>query len=253
MVKPMATIIPILMTEHASQSALIKLLAFLSPAFPIGGFSYSHGLEKLVEDGTVHDPQSLQDWIEGILNYGAGRNDGILLKESFNATSAGDVGAVKELIELGLALQPSRERHLEASAQGTAFIQTVAAAWAPGEETPALDILAQLTDEASDTCVKSWPLPVAIGTASACHGISRHAVLAASLQAFVSNLISAAIRLVPLGQTDGQKVLARLEPVILKTAATIETLSLDDLGSATFLTDIASMDHETQYTRLFRS
>ncbi len=198
-----------------SPQALYRLQAFLSPAFPIGAFTYSHGLEQVIEQGGV--------------------------------ASAAELGV--ELRDLGLALQPSRERHLESSAQGSAFFRAVCNSWMPEAGTEAARLFHEFAGEENT----SWPYPVVLGLAAAAHGLPVDAALHCFLHAFAANLISVAVRVVPLGQSDGQKVLAGLEPVIFEIAEEAEAASLDDLGTSTFLADIASMAHETQYSRLFRS
>jgi urease accessory protein len=243
----------ILMSDPLSQSALYRLLTFLSPAFPVGAFTYSHGLEQVIEAGGVVTSADLQAWLEDILKFGAGRSDAILMSEAFRAAQAGSVERVRELVELGLALQPSRERHLETSAQGTAFMETVTASWPPELDTKAGDVFAELIVSGSKDGVKEWPYPVALGLVAAAHDLPEDAAVTAFLHAFTANLISAAVRAVPLGQNDGQKVLAALEPVIFKVAAEALEAGLEGLGSSAFLADIASMAHETQYSRLFRS
>ncbi|PVB62034.1 urease accessory protein UreF [Labrenzia sp. 011] len=237
------------MTDAVPQPALYRLLTFLSPAFPIGAFTYSHGLEQVIDSGSLSDAGGLQDWIGDILRFGAGRGDAILMKETLRAAARGDGDTVSDLRDLGLALQPSRERHLESSAQGTAFLQTVTASWVPTSATPAGRLFAELA--AKDP--EPWPYPVALGLTCAAHAIPEAAALPAFLHAFSANLISVAVRVVPLGQNEGQKVLAALEPVVAATAAEAAACGLDDLGTSTFLADIASMAHETQYSRLFRS
>ncbi|MEP3431653.1 MAG: urease accessory protein UreF [Roseibium sp.] len=241
------------MTEAVSQSALYRLLTFLSPAFPIGAFTYSHGLEQVIEDGAVTSAADLQAWLQDILQFGAGRSDSVLLKESWRSAKAGSQEQIVELVELGLALQPSKERHLETSAQGTAFMDAVKASWAPDNISPAGEIFAQLTDLNCQDAPKYWPYPVALGLVTAMHDIPEEAALSSFLHAFAANLISVAVRAVPLGQNHGQKVLAELEPVIFSVTREALEASLDDLGTSTFLADIASMAHETQYSRLFRS
>jgi urease accessory protein len=239
----------ILMTDTLSLAALYRLQAFLSPSFPVGAFSYSHGLEQAVENGDVTDAEDLSLWLKDILRFGAGRSDAILLKESHRAALAGDAATVSELRELGLALQPSKERRLETSAQGTAFVHAIARSWLPAGAAPAAALLGRLVS-AEDG---DWPYPVAVGIACAGHGIPEDAALNAHLHAFAANIVSAAIRTVPVGQSDGQSVLAGLEPVIFEVAGAAAGAGLDDLGTSTFLADIASMAHETQYSRLFRS
>lgn len=223
-------------------------MTFLSPAFPVGAFTYSHGLEQVIEDGEVTSAADLQAWLTDILRHGAGRSDAILLKETWQAASSGDASAVTDLQELGLALQPSRERHLEASAQGTAFIGTVKASWPPDLNHPASQVFQDVSHDQDD-----WPYAVAVGLVSAAHKVPLPAALTGFLHGFTANIVSAAVRAVPIGQNDGQKVLAALEPVIAGVVAEMDTAGLDDLGTSTFLADIASMAHETQYSRLFRS
>ena len=103
------------------------------------------------------------------------------------------------------------------------------------------------------SCEDAIWIALELGATAGVHGIDQDNVAAACLQAFVSNLISAAVRLVPLGQSVGLRVLAALEPVILATAAATATDTLDDIGGCAFRADLAAMRHETQYTRLFRS
>lgn len=238
-----------LMTEAVTLPALYRLLAFLSPSFPVGAFTYSHGLEQAIEDGTVKTAEDLSRWLEDILRHGAGRSDAILLKASYDAAIRGDEGSVAELQELALALQPSKERHLETSAQGTAFLAAVRQSWRPDSSSPAADLFRRRAEDTG----QSWPYPVALGLVAAAHEIPEDAALVAYLHAFAGNIVSAAIRAVPLGQSNGQTVLASLEPIIFEVAAVAKQASLEDIGSSTFLADIASMAHETQYSRLFRS
>jgi urease accessory protein len=222
------TITAIIMTE-----ARYRLMTWLSPAYPVGAFSYSHGLEYAVEAGLVTDRASLSDWIEDCLRHGAGRSDAIIAAHAWRAE---DAATRAELAELALALQPSRERLLEAEAQGAAFQLVTAAVW------PA---------EAIDAAPS--PYPVAIGVAARAHAIPLDEMLEAYLWAFAANLVSAGVRLVPLGQTDGQRVQATLMRVILEVAREAESSDLDDIGGCAFRADIAAMRHETQHVRLFRS
>jgi urease accessory protein len=224
-----------LLTPAAQQ----KLMAWLSPAFPVGGYSYSHGLEWAIEDGSVTTADALQAWLTAILTHGAGRSDAIVFSHAWRARGPG----LREVAELAAAFQPSRERHLESTAQGNAFLEAVRGAW----PNPALD------DVASALTGVAVPYPVAVAAAAAAHDIPRAPALTALLTAFVANIVSAGVRAVPIGQSAGQKIIAALAPVVLDVAHWAETLSLDDLGGAALRADIASMKHETQYTRLFRS
>ena len=208
---------------------LPRLLTWLSPAFPTGAFAYSHGLEWAVETGDIRDEASLQAWLADVIAHGSGRNDAILLRHAVR-----DRTALAQLAELGLATAPSQERRMETLNQGRAFMLAAA----PWGVPPAPEDI---------------PYPVAVGAVAGWHGVAEDDAAAAYLQAFCANLISAAVRLVPLGQTAGLRVLAALEPVILDTAAGTAKATLDDLGGCAFRSDLASMRHETQYTRLFRS
>ncbi len=230
--------------ERVSSAALIRLLAWLSPSFPVGAFSYSHGLEWAIEDGTVRTPADLEAWLGDILNHGAGRNDAILFVHAYAAGSLADAAAVAAIAELAAALQPSKERRLEACAQGAAFLSAVAASW-PNARFAALK---ESLDRAP-----AIPYPVAVAAATATHEIPLRPALVAYLNGLAANIVSAGVRAIPIGQTDGQRIIAGLAPLVEDLAGAALASSLDDLGGAAIRADIASMKHETQYTRLFRS
>jgi urease accessory protein len=223
----------ITMTE-APTSALLRLMTWLSPAFPVGAFAYSHGLERAIEERKVRDRASLIAWLEVLLQRGSAWNDAVLLAEFWREISA--TGSCEEVAELAEAMAGSRERHMETMLQGEAF-DTAIASW---------------SDEADDAGSRI-AYPIAVGKAAAEHGVQLEDALAAYLHAFASNLIQAAVRLVPLGQRDGVKATAALEPVIRATAARAAVSTLDDLGSSAFMSDIMAMRHEVQYSRVFRS
>ena len=229
------------MTE-VEAAALYRLMTWLSPAFPVGGFSYSSGIEWAVEAGDIKDAASLKDWLALMLADGSGFCDAVFLAHAHRAVEADDDRALRDVAELAAAFVPSRERQLETTAQGRAFIEISRAAW----DCDGLD-------HAVAQCNAAIVYPVAVGIVSAAHAIPLAPSLHAFLHAVVSNWISAGARLIPLGQTDSQRVLASLEAVVAGTAARAISASLHDLGSATFRADLASLRHETQYTRLFRS
>jgi urease accessory protein len=218
------------MTITTDQRPLLNLLAWLSPAFPTGAFAYSHGLEWAVEAGDIKDSDSLQLWLTDVLTHGSGRSDTLLLRHAHRA--ANNPVALRDIVALATACAPARERRDEALNQGRAFRLAVAA-WTA------------IPEDASYS--------VAVGAAAGARGIPEDDTAVAYLQAFATNLISAAVRLVPLGQTAGLHVLAALESVILATAANTRNAMLDDVGGCAFRSDLAAMRHETQYTRLFRS
>jgi urease accessory protein len=217
-------------------------MAWLSPAYPIGAFSYSSGIEWAVEAGDIADAATLEHWLVVMIGEGGGFCDAVFLVHAYRAAADRDDAALRAVAELAAAFAPSKERDLETTAQGRAFLDTTRAAW----PTPTLDRLAAVWDG-------PVALPVAVAVASAGHDVALVPALHAYLHALTANLISSGMRLVPLGQTDGQRVLAALEPVVAATAERALAIALDDVGSAAFRADLASMHHETQYTRLFRS
>jgi urease accessory protein len=223
-------------------AAFYRLMTWLSPAFPVGAFSYSSGIEWAVEVGDIADAASLRDWLAAMLADGPGFCDGVFLAHAHRAASLRDDATLRDVAELAAAFVPSRERQLETSAQGRAFIDIARAAWN-------CDGL----DQMISGCEGAIVYPVVVGLVSAAHAIPLAPTMHAFLHALSSNWISAGARLVPLGQTDSQRVLAQLEPVVVATATRALQATLDDLGSATFRADLAGLRHETQYTRLFRS
>lgn len=227
-------------TTSAGTPALLKLLTFLSPAFPVGFFAYSHGLEWLIDQGAIRDAAGLRAWIVDLLDVGGGWNDAVLFAEAFRAARHGDNDRLLAAADLGEALAGASERHLETMAQGRAFLAAAEAGWP--------------CDGANILVVANGaPYPVAVAAVAASHGIALDAALPAYLNAFAANLVSVAVRLVPLGQTAGLQAMATLHPVIADAADRAARSSLDDLGAATVLSDIASMRHETQHSRVFRT
>lgn len=208
-------------------NALLALIQWLSPAFPIGAFAHSQGLEAAISGGQVSDAATLQDWIEGVLLFGSGRNDAIFIM----AARKGD--DLAELADLAAAYMPSAGRALEATELGRAFAGQVSAI--TGHDLPAM------------------PYPVAVGAATRGLAVADAQVLALWLQGLASQLVSVAVRFMPLGQSAGQQVIHSLAPLISDAAQDYATLTLDDLGSCTWGTDVAGMRQETMDVRIFRS
>lgn len=221
----MATGAPIPMPTDPA--ALLTLTQWLSPAYPVGAFSYSHGLEWAVESGDVRDRASFGDWLTDILAHGAGRNDAILLAAAYRARTPAETD------RLARALTPSRERLAETTLQGAAFARATAAIWG--------------------TPPDGFCYPVAVGVAARRCGLPLRDTLALFLHGFAGNLCAAAMRLVPLGQSDGQAVLAASTPLCRALAEKALTETPDDIAGCVLAADIASMKHETQETRLFQS
>ncbi len=214
--------------------ALPLLLTWLSPAFPTGAYAYSHGLEWAVQSGDVTGEAAAGAWIADVLDHGAGRTDAILLRHAHRAGTADALAAVSAL---AAAAQPGAERRMETLAQGTAFALAAAVWSAP--------LLAALAGPVA--------YPVALGALAAAHGVAEDDAALGLLHALAANLVSAAVRLVPLGQTAGLRILAALAPRLSAIAGETRAAGLDGIGGACFRSDIAAMRHETQYTRLFRT
>jgi urease accessory protein len=264
-------------------AGLYRLLAWSSPSFPTGGFSYSHGLEAAVDDGTIRDRASLQAWIAAVLAIGSGRIDADILRDAYSAAAVRDVAVLDAANRRGAAYRATAELALESAQQAEAFLVTHLAAWAPprpqkNHPSPPSGGRGQGEGRGLGVCGEHPPHPdplppqargegegwgafvgdcicyaAMFGAAAAQGGIALEDALIGYLHAFAGNLVSAGIRLGVIGQTDGQRILAALEPIVANAARAAMTRDPADFGSATFAADLGSMAHETQYSRLFRS
>jgi urease accessory protein len=212
-----------------STDAVLTLAQWLSPGFPVGAYAYSHGLERVIDRGGMRDAGMLRLWLEDILVYGSGRADVILLAAAYQA-EPDDLTMVDATAR---SFAASSERLTETCDQGAAFARTVDAIWA--------------------TTLGTLTYPVALGRAARVRGLPLDLTARMYLHGFTANLISAAVRLVPLGQTEGQRLLSDLAPLIAKTAEEAITQPCDELASTCFAADIAAMHHETQYSKVFRT
>jgi len=225
--------------------ALLRLQSWLSPSFPTGAYSYSHGLERAVELGYVHNLVSLFEWLDADLRYGSVRNEAIFFSAAWNSARSGDRKKLLEVAEVAAAYRGTAEFALESAQQAAASLRVLHRVWPDS-------LLEWLSEALSERDIPP-ALAVVIGVRSARQGIPVRFALPAFLQSYVMNLVTAAIRLIPLGQTAGQLAIAELEPTVLTASAQAEASTLEDLGSAAFVLDLVSVAHETQYTRLFRS
>ena len=210
-----------------TDSKLITVMQWLSPAFPIGGFAYSYGLEWAIDKGYVSNREELKKWISDLLEYGSLKNDAILIKLVLQGSDP------KEINELALALCSASERLSETQLQGGAFCKIMRDVWS-------LEI-------------NDLTLPIALALAAKNESIDQNLVLPAYLHSFCSNLISVATRLIPIGQTDGQKTLRELSPLILGSVKSVAKSDIDDLGSNCFLSDVSAMQHEYLQSRVFKT
>lgn len=237
--------VTITMSDQVSPLSLLRQQNWLSPTFPTGSYSYSHAIEWAVEVGHIHDRASLVDWLEADLRYGSGRNEAIFFMEAWRCAVTDNCRHLLEIAERAAAFRSTSEFALETSQQARSCLSTLARVW-PDQLFQTLPVfLAEL---------KIAPvLSVILGVCAARQNIPASLALPAFLQSYLANLVTAGVRLVPLGQTDGQLAIAELEPAVLAVAAEAQKSTIRDLGSAAFMVDIASALHETQYTRLFRS
>src|SRR5262249_35680697 len=231
--------------DRVSSLALMRLQSWLSPSFPSGSYSYSHGIEWAVEAGHVRDRDSLVDWLEADLCHGSGRNEAIFFSTAWRCALDADPAKLLNIAELAAAFRGTSELALESSQQASACLAVLRRVWPDCS----LDALSQMLHER-----RVQPaLAVVLGVSSARHGIPITLALPAFLQSYVANLVMAGVRLVPLGQTDGQLAIGELEGAVLAISTQSEDATIEDLGSTALMVDLASMAHETQYTRLFRS
>ncbi len=209
---------------------ILTLTQWLSPAYPVGGFAYSHGLESAIDRGTVANSQDTEAWISDVLEYGSGWNDALFVVAAFNALDK------DELINVDVTARSfcaTSERLMETELLGQAFGNVTKGVWE-------LDL-------------GHFTYPVSIGRAARLQNLPLLLTTKMFLQAFASNLVACATRLVPLGQIDAQRLIRQLTPLCAQIAEKAKKASLDELSSTAFLGDIAAMKHETQYSRIFRT
>lgn len=209
---------------------LLTLTQWLSPSYPVGAFAYSHGLEAAVDAGWIDDSKGLQVWLESLLEYGAGRSDGLFIAAAFNAETADQLVHVDAQLR---AFAASKERLLETDQQGWAFGKVTSALWTGDYE--------------------NLSYPVALGHAARVEDLPLELTITLYLQSFLSNLVAAGQRLLPIGQTEAQRIVQQLSPLCAEIAADSVEGDLNNLNATTFLSDVASMKHETQYSRIFRT
>jgi urease accessory protein len=227
-------------TEGITGGNLYRLMTWMSPSYPVGAYSFSHGLESAVECGLMRDASTARNWIGDLMAFGGGQADLVFVAEAWGA--AADRNRLSEVHELALAFQPTSEIRLETTAQGAAFVRATAAAW----PCPALGLLKQVAGS-------EYVYPVVVGAVAGSHAVAKDEVMQAYGHAFAANLVSAAVRLVPLGQTEGQKITASLLDDVYSAVVTALSTPLAMVSSSCVMADITSMKHEVQYTRLFRS
>lgn len=208
----------------------MTLAQWFSPAFPIGAFAYSHGLEWAIEAGYVHDARSLTCWVTDVLEHGSGRNDALFMAAAYRAR---DAAALLRVDAHCRAFAASAERLKETDLQGAAFCDITSAVW--------------------DIEVSSLTYPVAAGRAAHLCALPLPLCTRFYLQSFLTSLVTVGLRLIPLGQTRGHAIIRDLTSLCAKIAEQALHGTLEDVSSTAFVSDIAAMNHETQYARVFRT
>ena len=207
------------------KEALQILQTWFSPSFPVGSFSYSHGLEAMINDNLVKSKEDILDYLKCILKHGTGKNDIILMKYTYQG---------EELNELALSLCPSKERKIESIEIGNAFRKVLADSW---------DFKIQ----------ENTAYPIAVAKAAKHFNIPLNLTLVSYLQSFASNLINVCIKHIPIGQKIGQDCIIQTYDLIRELEKESENLNLEDLGGICFNSDIYSIKHENLKTRIYKT
>lgn len=232
--------------EYAiSRQALLRLQTWLSPAFPVGSFAYSHAIEWAISSGQVVDRENLLDWLDGDLRYGSGRNEAIFFAQAWRSVEDNDLAELVRLSELAAAYRSTFEFAVETTQQAAAYMAMLGHAWPDKMVDWLFHVLKRESIAPS--------VPIVLGVQTARQQVSLSLALPAFLQSYMGNLVSVGTRLIPLGQTDGQSAIAELEEAILSVAAEAQQATVEDLGSTAFMVDLGSIFHETQQPRLFRT
>jgi urease accessory protein len=219
---------------------ILCLLQLASPALPVGAYSYSEGLETLVENNIINNQECLLHWLQAELRYGAIRLEAAVMLRAYNCVKMGDLEALSRWNMWLSAVRETEELRNSSLQMGRSLIQLF------GKLQPEIKPLA-------DAVGNSCNYAIAFGIAAAYWDINIQAAVLGYLHSWVNNLITAGVKLIPLGQTAGQQLLLNLQPLISDATASILSLEDDNLSCCSWGLSLASMAHETQYTRLFRS
>tara|TARA_B100001248_G_scaffold129623_1_gene97190 strand:- start:147 stop:860 length:714 start_codon:yes stop_codon:yes gene_type:complete len=223
-------------------SDLHTVLTWFSPSYPIGSYAYSHGLEYAVEEGLVKDPQTLLGWIRDLLFFGTGYNDSIIINSIYDSVANDNCVEFDYISQIANAIKPTKEIALESYQQGVSFKNILMDVYSNSNLTFYLNRL--------DDCIT---YPSVVGVAGGIFEVEKKLLLHSYLHAFTSNILSAALRIMPIGQTEIQKIIFQMKGNVEEMTNKSLGLSLSDLGSSVFISDWASSKHQNQYTRLFRS
>jgi urease accessory protein len=227
-------------TIPIDNTALLCLLQLASPALPVGAYSYSEGLETLIDTGTIENKQSLKHWLEQELRYGAIRLEAAVMVRAYNSAKLGDIEALSYWNNWLSAARETEELRSSSWQMGRSLIRLL------------LELQPQLAQSAN-VVGNPCNYAIAFGIAAAHWQIDLSAAILGYLHSWTTNLITAGVKLIPIGQTAGQQLLLEIHANLSSAAQEILALEDDDLNSCGWGLSLASMAHETQYTRLFRS
>ena len=224
---------------NAQASSLLALLHLSSPALPVGAFAYSQGLEFALDKGWCKNRTDVHAWIKQNLEFGLGLLDLPIFIRMFHAWEANDQAAIQLWNDTLLSFRETKELYLEDIQVGSAYVQ-----WHLGQDQARMPLL--------DMCDK--PSVVAMNSlASVVTDINIENALLGFVWSWVENQITCASKAMPMGQTDAQKTLQSLIPVMAQVCEHALTMKDDEIGTGLMGTAIASSLHEQQYSRLFRS
>jgi urease accessory protein len=227
-------------TSQLEDKALLHLLQLVSPALPVGAYSYSEGLETWVETQQIVDAIGLQTWLQHQLQYGSIRIDAAAMLRGYRAMVAGDREGLRFWNHWLSATRETEELRWAGWQMGKSLADLFAA-------------IAPSTQPWLDACESPCNFALAFGIAAATWEIDERRATLGYLHAWSSNLIHVGVRLIPIGQTTAQKITYQLSDPIEKAARAIAVLPNDELESCTWGLSLASMQHETLYSRLCRS
>ncbi|HEY9849480.1 MAG TPA: urease accessory protein UreF [Leptolyngbyaceae cyanobacterium] len=220
--------------------ALLSLLQLTNSALPVGAYSYSEGIESLVEKGVISDRQSLQHWLEEELRYGAIRLETWLMLRGYQSAKLIDLHTLEYWNAWASAARETEELREQSWQMGRALSR----------------LLQKLQPELSSVFSQlnqNCNYAIAFAIAAVHWQISPDVAAIGYLHSWATNLVNAGVKLIPLGQTAGQQLLLDLHPYIISTTEKLLVLDDDQIGTCGWGLSLASMTHENQYSRLFRS
>ena len=228
------------------QFSILRLLQLAT--VPVGAYSYSEGLETLVDFAKINNENSLQKWLEHSLKYGAIRLEAAVMVRAYRATIVGDLAALSYWNAWATAAKETEELRLQSWQMGRSLVRLLQDIHLPLQA----NVLPSV-QELTEVCGNNCNFAIAFGIAAVKLEIEEGAAVLGYLYSWAANLVNAGVKLIPLGQTVGQQLLLNLDYTINFVVQEVLKLEDDNLSSCSWGLALASMAHENQYTRLFRS